>query len=425
MMRPVSVAMPPIRPDGLTSVLTGSGGNTRIRLDWSDNSINETAFVIQSMDWLGVWTDVGVMLSPLDQANTHQARSFTVPSYSPNAGYRFRVMAQNTVGYGAEFPTVTAKSMSDVVPWGNPPATPSNLALTLQAGPQVRLTWRDNATNEGGFVIERSTVGLGGPFVQIATVPARNSTGNVTFTDTTVKEATSDVTYWYRVAAVNPINFGAPTYSDTQVIVVTLPTRPANPTSLTAVLQAGPQTMLTWKDNATTESGFRIERSINGGGFTLLATAPAFAGTGTVTFVDTTVTNSSADVIYSYRVWATNSVGDSLAPTNTAPVTVPALPLAPSSLTAVNGPNANKNRSVILVWNDNSNNETGFTIQRATNSLFTLGLTSVTVPASTTTYTVTGLSRSTQYWFRIRSNNGTFVFSVWANATPFPIRTNP
>jgi hypothetical protein len=80
---------------------------------------------------------------------------------------------------------------------------------------------------------------------------------------------------------------------------------------------------------------------------------------------------------------------------------------------------------VILNWLDNSTNETGFTIERATNSTFTLGLTSVALPAGTTTYTVTGLSRSTQYWFRIRSNNGAFIFSSWVNAAPFPITTNP
>ena len=70
---------------------------------------------------------------------------------------------------------------------GTPPAAPTNLAATLQAGPQVRLTWRDNATNESGFVIERSTDGVN--FTQIATAPARSNTGNVTFTDTTVKAA--------------------------------------------------------------------------------------------------------------------------------------------------------------------------------------------------------------------------------------------
>ena len=38
---------------------------------------------------------------------------------------------------------------------------------------------------------------------------------------------------------------------------------------------------------------------------------------------------------------------------------------------------------------------------------------------------VTGLNRNTTYYFRIRVNNGTFVFTAYVNATPFPITTNP
>ena len=102
------------------------------------------------------------------------------------------------------------------------------------------------------------------------------------------------------------------------------------------------------------------------------------------------------------------------------------MPLAPSNLIAVNGADKNRARSVILVWSDNSGAvETGFTIQRATNALFTQGLTTVTVPANITTLTASSLTANTQYWFRIRANNGTIIFTNWVNATPFPITTNP
>ncbi|HEY6006861.1 MAG TPA: fibronectin type III domain-containing protein, partial [Geobacteraceae bacterium] len=158
--------------------------------------------------------------------------------------------------------------------------------------------------------------------------------------------------------------------------------------------------------------------------FTQIATPPAFSGTGSVTFIDTTIQPSTTDVNYTYRVAAVNAGGSS-AYSVSAPVLVPALPLAPSSLMLVNGPNKNRSRSVILTWADNSNNETGFTIQRATNSLFTQGLTTVTVGANVTTLTQTGLTANTQYWYRIRANNGTIIFTGWVNASPFPILTNP
>jgi FtsP/CotA-like multicopper oxidase with cupredoxin domain len=421
MMRPVILALPPIAPDGLTGVSTGSGSGRRLVLTWNDNSITETEFVIQSLTWPNTWTDVGRVLSPLNQPNNHGLRSFTVPgTYNPSLAYSLRVVAQNTVGYGLEFPTMTAKSFSNVIALGTIPAAPTNLTATLQSGPQVRLTWRDNATNESGFVIERSTDGV--TFAQIGTAPARSNTGNVTFTDTTLRAAQTTATYTYRVMAANVAGPSAPT--NTVSVVVGVVSIPVAPTTLTATLQAGPLVQLTWTDNAVNETGFRIERSVNGGAFALLATASPLATTGTVTFNDTAVQPAPTNVTYAYRVAAVN-VGGTSAFTNTASVTEPALPAAPGSFGVVNGPNKNKQRSVILTWADNSNNETGFTIQRATNALFTQGLTTVTVAANTTTLTQTSLTPNTQYWFRIRATNGTIVFTTWVNATPFPITTNP
>jgi hypothetical protein len=370
----------------------------------------------------GTWTDVGVVLSPLSSPNIHQLRTFTVPgTYNPAQAFRYRVVAKNTVGYGAEFPSMTVQSMTAELPVGTAPLAPTTLTAVQQAGPQVRLTWRDNATNETGFAIERSD--NGGPFVQIAIAPARNNTGNVTFTDTSIKTATTNMTYTYQVAALNPV--GPSAYSNLVTVAVAVGTLPTAPTSLTAVLQAGPQVALSWIDNAVNETGFVIQRSTNGGAYSTIGTFAASAGTGIrVTTVDATAMPSFTNVTYTYRVAATNSVGSS-AFSNTAYAVVPALPATPSNLIVVNGPNKNKSRSVILVWSDNSSNETGFTIQRATNSLFTQGLTTVTVGANVTTLTQTGLTANTQYWYRIRANDGTIIFTVWVNATPFPITTNP
>jgi hypothetical protein len=200
---------------------------------------------------------------------------------------------------------------------------------------------------------------------------------------------------------------------------------PAAPSSpLTAVLQSGPQISLTWADNATNENGFVIERAVNGGAFSQIATAPARSNTGNVTFIDNTIAASAANATYSYRVAAVNPAGYSSYATS-APVLVPALPLTPSGFTVTNGLNSGNSRSIILKWTDNSSNETGFTIQRATNATFTQGLNTVTVGSNVVTLTQTGLARNTQYWYRIRANNGTIIFTVWVNAAPFPIRTNP
>ena len=77
------------------------------------------------------------------------------------------------------------------------------------------------------------------------------------------------------------------------------------------------------------------------------------------------------------------------------------LPAAPSGLTAT----AVSSSQINLSWTDNSNNETGFKIDQATSSDFSTGLTTVTVGANATTYSATGLSSSTTYYYRVRATN--------------------
>ena len=162
---------------------------------------------------------------------------------------------------------------------------------------------------------------------------------------------------------------------------------------------------------------------MNGGAFTQIAQVPARTNTGGVTYADTTIT-ALAGNIYTYRVAAINVIGMS-AYTNTAQVVIPAVPAAPSNFQAANGANVLiVLRTVNLTWTDNANNETGFTIQRATNAAFTANLTTTNVGANTTSLSQI-LARNTQYYYRIRANNGATLFSAWVNATPLPIRTNP
>jgi hypothetical protein len=135
--------------------------------------------------------------------------------------------------------------------------------------------------------------------------------------------------------------------------------------------------------------------------------------------VDTTV---AVGTTYVYRVKAVNTGGSSLY-TGTATAVVPALPAAPSNLrVSVVKANGN-NYTATLTWVDNATNETGFTIQRATNATFTTGLATVNVGADVVTNVQT-VTRNTTYYFRIRANNlgGS---SAWTNALPFPIRTGP
>ena len=90
------------------------------------------------------------------------------------------------------------------------------------------------------------------------------------------------------------------------------------------------------------------------------------------------------------------------------------VPPAPSSLSA----SATSSTQIDLSWTDKSSNESGFKIERKTGSGGTYSEIT-TVSANVTTYSNTGLSAATTYYYRVRAYNsaGNSNYSSEANAT--------
>ena len=180
----------------------------------------------------------------------------------------------------------------------------------------------------------------------------------------------------------------------------------AAPLDLAATVAATTQVNLSWTDNSNNETGFRIERATGLGVFVAIGTNAA----GVTTYSDSTVVPATT---YSYRVIAFNASGNSL-PSNTATVTT-TVPASPSNL----GATATSSTTVSLTWADNSNNETGFSIQRATNAGFTKGLSIIPVGANVTTYSDTALLAKKKYYYRVLAFNaiGNSAYSNTAKVT--------
>lgn len=173
------------------------------------------------------------------------------------------------------------------------------------------------------------------------------------------------------------------------------PTPPAAPSSAAASAPTATQVNLTWRDNSSNESGFKIERKTGAGGtYAQIATT----GAGATSYTNSAMTGGTT---YVYRVRATNSAGDS-AYSNEATVTTPTatLPAAPTALTAT----AVSRTQVNLAWADNASNENGFSVERSADGVTFAQV--GTVPANVTTYVSTGLRRNRSYWFRVRAYNG-------------------
>ena len=402
MMHAVSLTVKPVRPSGL-----GFNAGT---LSWTDSSLSETAFVVEKSADGVTWIAIGKIDRVItDQNTTGAVLNFNDPSWM--AGDQYRVVAQNTVGDTWDysnpnlneilpgtyaFPVFTVESISEILSTGNPPtppAAPSDLAAALQAGPQISLAWTDNATDETGFVVERATDGVN------FSVLANLGMDTISYVDSTVQ---AGGTYDYRVAAVN--QGGASAYAGPVSITIAGPQPPAAPDSLEAVLEDIPATDLVWADNSTDETGFVIERATDGLTFSVLANV----GVDITTYVDTAVFGG---ITYTYRVAAVNANGTS-GYSNTASVTVPpdaTAPAAPANLTATNVTQT----TLTLNWLDNANNETGFTIQRATDSSFTKNLVTFNVGVDVTSFNDSGLRRNTKYFYRIVAFNVNFT-SPWS-----------
>lgn len=190
---------------------------------------------------------------------------------------------------------------------------------------------------------------------------------------------------------MRPVVFNVPRQLSTTPILSAIPY--GTVVSLTWTDTTPASALSTW-GNPANEIGFRIERATGTNGtFTVIGTALA----NTTSYNDT---NIDPGIPYRYRVIAFNAAGDS--PSNTVTIGAPAAPsklIATVSVLSANPP------TVTLKWQDNSNNESSFIVQRATNANFKQGLNTITVGANVTTLTDTLVQTDTTYYYRVLASN--------------------
>jgi hypothetical protein len=137
---------------------------------------------------------------------------------------------------------------------------------------------------------------------------------------------------------------------------VNLGLAPTAPTNLLADASVASQIGLSWSDNSTNETGFKIERSV---GTTGIWSAIASVGTNVTSYQDMGLTAART---YHYRVRSSNPTGDSAyTPVASATTSAFTAPAAPSTLVAI----PTGLTDLALVWADNSHNEAGFEVDRS------------------------------------------------------------
>jgi fibronectin type 3 domain-containing protein len=278
---------------------------------------------------------------------------------------------------------------------GNPtvPATPTNLTATA-GNAQVSLSW-SASSGATSYTVKRAT-SSGGAYTNVAT--------GVTATGYVNTGLTNGTTYYYVVSAVNTAGSSGNSnqVSATPQATVTIP---AAPTNLTAAA-GNAQVSLSWTASSGATS-YTVKRATSSGGtYTNVATG--------VTSTSYTNTGLSNGTTYYYVVAAVNTAGSS-ANSNQAsatPQSTVTIPQAPANLTATAG-----NAQVALSWSASSG-ATSYTVKRAT----TTGgpYTNIATGVTSTSYTNTGLTNGTLYYFVVSAVNtaGSSANSNQASATP-------
>ncbi|MGG3466974.1 fibronectin type III domain-containing protein [Neobacillus pocheonensis] len=388
MMRAMIFNFARVKPNASVLSVQRTGGGAA-SLSWTDptnkdnqatlgNPSNEVGYKIMRAPMIngtaGTFTQIGEALA--------NATAYTDNTADLNTSYRYRIDAYNAAG----------DTTSNTVDTAGVPLAPTNLKTT-QSGMASVLTWTDNATNETGFTVERSTDGVN--FTAIAAPNALTNTGTISYTDTNVVPGT----YTYRVNAVNgTLNSIYSNVSSITIVNAQPAPTPAAPNNLNATLQAGPKVNLTWRDNASNETGFVVERSTNGGGYSVIAQPGARTSTGNVSYTDTTVLPGNS---YSYRVKAMNGTVSSNY-SGTIQITVPKIPTAPTNLnvSAIRGSTTD---TITLTWNKPSGTITSYMVQYATDAGFTQNV--ITSTVSNNAFIKTGFTRNRTFYFRVQAVN--------------------
>jgi len=228
---------PAIPPTAAPANLTATGlSQSQIGLKWTDNSSNETGFEI--------YTQSGLSWIKMDTVGPN-ITAYTDIIRGCNTSVTYRIRAINSGGSSAYSNTATGTTTPCV------PAAPDRLEVRALSKTEIFLRWIDHSKIETSFKIESLA---GREWVTVGTARADD-------TDWTLSQLLCGTTYSLRVSACNAVGCSAPTNT---AKATTFDCTLGAPTNLAASAASSTQISLNWTDNAANETGFKIERSVDG-----------------------------------------------------------------------------------------------------------------------------------------------------------------
>lgn len=364
----IPITVTPADPPTVTAAVSSGAVN----ISWgSFAQISE--FQLERSQWTGsAWGGWSTIDSTLAGTNTIDL---------PDQGgiYRYRLAGKVSGKY------LGYSNASGSINWGK---SPSNLVCTIADNNTIQLTWTNAPGNESELWVLRKT--SANTYSLLATLD-KSVTG---YTDNLPTPIVLGTTYEYMVYAANGNANGGNTYGS---VTAEIPSAPAN---LTLTANSRTSVTLNWQDNSNSETNFVIERKVDAGSYTELSRV----GANVRTFPNTV----DASHTYAFRVKAINGLGESAYSNAVSIVMNNVIVPGTLSVTPVSA------SQIDLTWSYPGIASYSTVIERKTG---TNGAWSVikTTNAGVYTFSNTGLTANTQYFYRVSNFLGTGI-----TGTPYP-----
>ncbi len=388
-------------PSAITDLSATATSSTAIDLTWSapaDGGDAITGYTIQRKAGSGDYANISTSISA-------SATSYSDTGLTRGTAYTYRIQARNSEGSAAWSNDASATTLTAMVP-----SAITDLSATATSSTAIDLTW--SAPADGGDAITGYTIQRkagSGDYEDVSTAMASASTG---YSDTGLTPIT---TYTYHVRAANSVGSGGWS-NEASATTDPLALPQCNPFGAGCYAPDDIRNLSAAKDgtNGAREIDLAWSRPRNGGAPIRSYTLQRKEGSGDYSSVSANVANSATTysdtgltpaTTYTYRIRATNSVGDATWSNTPSATTDPDVPDAVADLSAMKDA-TNGATEIDLAWTAPAANGraiSGYTLQRKAGSG---GYEHVaTSTSSSTSYTDTGLTPGTTYTYRLRAVN--------------------
>lgn len=355
---------------------------TSVSINWDDNLTGEKYYIVEKKVDAGTF-QVYSNLPP-------SSKSVFDSAVSPGHTYTYRVWVRDSEDKYYLYTSEVSLRTDEIV-------KPNSLTITPISYNQIDIKWGYADNKAYNTIIERKTEEAT-EWTKLASI----GLGQNTYSD---KSISSGSKYYYRVRACSSYNENivSPAYPEEGKTAYSFLYKP---TEFTGLALPGYQIKLNWHDNSS-ETAFIIQRkSPKSGSFKDIAVVPQNDNS----YIDSD-SELEEGVTYQYRIKAVSGTTDSeysdvISVTNT-------YMKAPGSLSS----SCTDGKNIQLVWDDLTDNETGFEIWRKTGSNPVWELYE-TMGRNATTFTDENISLKDTFTYKVRAKiNDNSVYSDFTNDT--------